>query len=403
MINIKSGSKELIKEINRYKVLNIIRNMQPVSRNEISKHSDLGISTISYIMDELIEKDLIKEVGESTSTGGRRAKLYEFNAECGYVISVKVEEEQLLISLTNMAAELIDRNIIKYSKRSSPESIVDLIKNTITDILYKTNKDLSQLAGIGILSSGLINREEGVIMRSSILGWQNVPVAKMLQEYFRDIPIFVDKNINGYTLAELWKGEGKETNDFLVVSVGSGLGLTVVKDRKIYYGSIGGAGEFGHTTIDVNGYPCHCGQNGCLEMYASEFYFKNKGEELKKEFPDTKIKNFYFHEVAERAMENDGLALRLMKEMGRYLGIGIRNLINTLNPEKIVMAGEGMKYGHLFMDEVRKIAQNNFFAKASYKTEIVESKLTDTAWLMGGALLVINHLFQIPIYKEEEK
>lgn len=401
MLNIKSGSKELIKEINRYKVLNIIRQRQPVSRTEISKLSDLGASTLSYIIDELTNRQLINEVGESSSTGGRRAKLYEFNSESGCVISIKIEEEQLLISLTNMNAEVIDIRASKFTKFSSPEAVVDIIQNKIKEILSENKKEFLQLRGIGILSSGLVNRQEGIILRSSLLGWKDVPIAEMLENYFKNIPIFVDKNINGYTLAELWKGEGKETKDFLVVSVGAGLGLSVVKDQKIYYGSIGGAGEFGHTTVAVNGYDCHCGQQGCLEMYASEFYFQNKGKELIDLYPNTTLKSFYFDEVAEKSKEGDELANRLMKEMSQYLGIGVRNLINTFNPEKIVVAGEGMKYSRLFMDQVKKIAQDNFFSKAQFETNIVESKLTDSAWLIGGALLVINHLFKIPIYEEE--
>lgn len=400
MRNIKSGSKELIKEINRYKVLNIIRKKEPISRVEISKLCNLGASTLSYIIDELKSQELIKEVGESSSTGGRRAKLYEFNKDSGFVASVKIEEEKLLISLTNMNADIVDMKKIDFKRQSSPDIVVGLIKDGLSDLLKKNNKEKGQLQGIGILSSGLINREEGIILRSSMLGWKDVPIAELLEEQFKGIPIFVDKNINGYTLAELWKGEGKESKDFIVVSVGAGLGLSVVKDYKIYYGFVGGAGEFGHTTIEVNGYNCHCGQKGCLEMYASEFYFQNKGKDLIKQYSDSLLKNFYFDEVAVQAQKGDELANRLIKDMGEYLGIGIRNLINTLNPEKVVFAGEGMKYSDLFMDKVKEISRDNFFSKADVQTSIVKSDLTDTAWLEGGALLVINHIFQVPIFEE---
>ncbi|WP_416828409.1 ROK family protein [Ectobacillus polymachus] len=399
---LRNGSKELIKDINRFKVLNIIREQHPISRIEISKQSELGVSTLTYIIEDLMNQGLIQEVGESSSTGGRRARLIKFNKDFGSAISVKIEEEQLLIALTNMDAEIVDIKKIPFKRYSSPEIVVNIIEEQIPKILVENKKELSNLLGIGILSSGLINRHKGIIIRSSMLNWENVPIAEMLKEKLKDIPIFVDKNINGYALAELWKGEGLESNDFLVVSVGAGLGLSIVISRKINYGSIGGAGEFGHTTIEVNGYSCHCGQFGCLEMYASEFYFENKGRELLSQFPNTTLKNFTFAEVAKQADLKDELANQLLKGMSLYLGYGIRNLINTLNPDKIVMAGEGMKYCHLFIDKVNDISQDNFFSRADIPTNIVPSKLKDDAWLIGGALLAINHIFQVPIYEGME-
>ncbi|PAE32934.1 ROK family transcriptional regulator [Bacillus sp. 7884-1] len=399
---LRNGSKELIKDINRFKVLNIIREQQPISRIEISKQCDLGVSTLTYIIEDLTSQGLIHEAGESTSTGGRRAKLIEFNKDYGSMISIKIEEKQLLLALTNMNAEIIDVIKVPIHKYSTPEAVIDIIVDQIPMILTKNNKEISTLLGIGILSSGLINRHEGIIIRSTMLGWNNVPIADMLRAKFPNIQIFVDKNINGFTLAELWKGEGQESNDFLVVSVGAGIGLTVVIGRKINYGSIGGAGEFGHTTIEVNGYPCHCGQNGCLEMYASEFFFENKGKDLLSHYPNTSLENFSFSEVAKQTELGDELAILLMKEMSQYLGYGIRNLINTLNPDKIVMAGEGMKYSHLFLDDVCHISQENFFSKVDIQTKIVPSRLRDNEWLVGGALLAINHLFQEPIYEGME-
>lgn len=396
---LKNGSKALIKDINRFKVLNIIREKHPISRTEIAKLCELGMSTLTYIIDDLTSQDLIREVGESSSTGGRRAKLIEFNKDFGTTISAKIEEQRLLIALTNMNAEIIDVMETPFKKYTNAETIVDMIVDSIDLILAKNHKDKADLQGVGILSSGLVNRHEGLIIRSSMLGWNNIAIAEMLEQRLMDIPIFVDKNINGYTLAELWKGVGQENSGFFVVSVGAGLGLSVVIDRKIYYGSFGGAGEFGHTTIEVGGYACHCGQYGCLEMYASEFYFENKGKELQAAYPNTALTNFHFQEVAERAKQGDELAKKLMEGMSIYLGYGIRNLINAFNPDKIVMAGEGMKYGDLFMEKVRKIASDNFFSKVDIETQIVESQLKDDSWLVGGALLAINHIFQEPIYE----
>lgn len=400
---LRNGSKELIKDINRFKVLNIIRNKHPISRNEISKQYNLGSSTLFYIIDDLKRQGLINEVGESSSTGGRRAKLLEFNKNYGYTISVKIEERQILIALTNMKGEILFRRDFPIKKKSSPELVIDLLEKSIHEIFIASNTDISKLMGIGILSSGLVNRHDKLIIRSSMLGWDNVPFGEMLKERFNNTRIFIDNNINGYTLAEMAMGVGKENNNFLVLSVGAGLGLSIVINNRIYYGSIGGAGEFGHSSIVLDGYPCHCGRQGCLEMYASEFYFENRGKELISKYPDTTLDNFHFSEVAKRTEENDELAKLLINEMSYYLGHGIANLINTLNPELVVVVGEGMDYDHLFMNNVLDIANENFFSKADFQTEIVRSSLQEDAWLTGGALLTINHIFREPIYERIEK
>ncbi|MFB1081602.1 ROK family protein [Jeotgalibacillus sp. JSM ZJ347] len=397
---IRSGSKELIKEINRFKVLNIIRRQQPISRSEIATQCELGISTLSYIMDDLKSKNLIYEVGEASSTGGRKAKLLKFNEKHGYVISVKIEEEQILIALTNMNGDILLKKYAAFKKKESAEEIVLMIEKEITDIFSVEDKVITQLLGIGVLSSGLVNRHEGKIIRSSMLGWEDVPITEMIKTSFPGVPVFVDNNINGYTLAELEKGEGKFDNDFLVVSIGAGLGLSVVIDRNIYYGSVGGAGEFGHTTHVIDGYPCHCGQKGCLEMYASEFYFENKYRQIHSEQLTAEESDYHFTEVAKAANRKDQIAISLMKDMGKHLGYGLRNLINTLNPDKIIIVGEGVKYKNLFEEEVLTIANDNFFEKVGIQTEIVFSHLSDDSWFTGGALLAINQLFQEPIYEQ---
>ncbi|PFG13552.1 ROK family transcriptional regulator [Bacillus sp. es.036] len=397
---LRTGSKELIKEINRFKVLNIIRQQQPISRSEISRQCKLGISTLSYIMEELKSQDLIYEVGEATSTGGRKAKLLKFNEGHGYVVSIKIEEEQILIALTNLDGATLLKTYASFEKKASAETIVFLIKKKVKWIFSEEDKDISRLLGIGVLSSGIVNRNEGKIIRSSLLGWEDVSITSMIKECFPDIPVFVDNNINGYTLAELEKGEGQKDNDFLVVSIGAGLGLSVVIDRNIYYGAVGGAGEFGHTNLVMEGYSCHCGQKGCLEMYASEFYFENRLKELADKQPDLEERDYHFSKVAMDAEEGDLLATSLMKEMGTHLGYGLRNLINTMNPDKIIVVGEGVKYKHLFEDEVLTIAQDNFFEKVNIKTDIVFSHLKDDSWFTGGSLLAINQLFREPIYQQ---
>lgn len=356
---LRKGNKDLIKDINRYTVLNLIREKGEITRTEIAKKCDFGMSTLTYILDDLQQEGIILEGAETSSTGGRRAKLVRFNKDYGFVVSVKVEEEQLLFALTDLNAEIMENTSIPFSSEKKPEEAIELIAKNVKKMCE--NRDMNHLLGVGIAISGLVNRRKGTVIRSTMLGWENVALEAMLHAYFPDIPVYVDKNINCYTLAELWLGEGKQSNNFATVSVGAGLGLSVVINRQIYYGAQGGAGEFGHTTIQPGGYKCHCGQKGCLEMYASEFYFRNRGEELKEAYPTSELKDFHFDKVAKSARAGDEMATELMGKMGEYLGYGIRNIINTFNPEKVIIVGEGLQFADGRRgDEMRNLYPNDY-------------------------------------------
>ncbi|MBC2316325.1 ROK family transcriptional regulator [Listeria booriae] len=402
MSELRKGNKELIKDINRYTVLNLIREKGEITRTEIAKRCDFGMSTLTYILEDLQASGFISEGGEVGSTGGRRAKVLTFNRNFAYIASVKIEEERILLALTDLDATVIIDAVIAFPEQGTPEEVAEMIMAQIHVLLKKKRLEQTRLMGIGIAVSGLVNRKEGVVIRSTMLGWENVELANMFAANFPNIPVLVDKNINCYAQAELFLGEGRNTSNFVCISIGAGLGLSTVINRHIYYGSHGGAGEFGHTTFQVDGYPCHCGQDGCLEMYASEFYFHNQKQELLEKNVETTLTDFHFENVAKAAENGDKVALQLIQTMGENLGYGIRNLINTFNPEKVIIAGEGLHHADLFIKNIQEIANRNFFSEVAIETQITETSLGDLAWLQGAALLVINQIFQVPIYESSQ-
>ena len=388
-------NKDLMREYNRMLVLNLIRKAEVISRTEIAKRTTLGISTVTYIIEELLSQNWVYQKGVQSSTGGRPAINVVFNNQKGITAAVKIEEERIIVVLTDLSANIVASIKEYFEIHTSPEIVIDIVAKAIKKLLTENNFPDETLFGIGLISSGIVNRQQGIILKSTLLNWTNVNIANSLSKIFHGIPVYVDKNINALTLAELEFGEGRYVDNFACISVGAGLGLSLVINREIYYGAIGGAGEYGHTTIQVHGYECHCGQHGCLEMYASEFYFKNRGKELLKDYPDTKISEFSFDEVAKCANLEDELATRLIKEMSDYLAYGIRSAINTLNPEKILLVGEGMEYYDLLLPALKERCGKNFFTTVDYPTEILKSELDNNAWLTGAALLVINNLFQM--------
>ncbi len=400
MGDLRIGNKQLIKDLNRSLVIEKIRKDGPISRTDISKALNLGLSTITNIVEELENDNLVFETGEADSTGGRRPILLKFNYEFGYTIGVKIEEDHLILALTNLKADIQDKLDLFFNKGEKPEVVMPLIIQGVQQLLDNNGLTEGQLMGIGIAVSGLVNGQEGILIRSSMLGWHQVNIKQSIEAVIH-VPVFLDNNVNAYSMAELQLGYGRIYDNFICVSVGAGVGAGIIIDKKLYYGQFGGAGEMGHTIIQIAGYPCHCGQKGCLEEYASDKYFVNRGPVLLKEFPQSSLKSgkFSSEEVYRSAMAGDQLALALLKESSLYLGYGLVNVINTMNPSIIVLVGERMVVKDLFLDHTLKVARENFFSPVNYHTTIHVSELGNNAWVVGAALLAIDHLFQMPIYK----
>lgn len=403
MENLRIGNRQLIKDLNRSRVIEQIRNQGPLSRTDISKKTGLGLSTVTNIVESLQENELVFEVGAATSTGGRRPVLLKFNHDFGYTLGIKIEEQQLLIAATNLKADILKKDVVEFDSTQTASEVLQLLLSSIKKLIQEKALQPSNLLGIGIAVSGLVNSAGGRVIRSSLLGWENVDMQTTIERAF-DVPVFIDNDVNAYTLAELWLGHGKTRNNFICVTTGTGIGSGIVIDRKLYYGQFGGAGEFGHMIIQVHGHLCHCGQRGCLDMYASEKYLKKEGAMLLNQFPDTILTedSFTFEAMEDAAAKRDPLALELLKRTGEYLGVGLINIVNSLNPTTVIFAGEGMIAESYFLPYAIETARQNFFAKADCHTEFIRSELGNDAWLSGAALLAINHLFQVPIYEQNQ-
>lgn len=402
MEKLRIGNRNLIKDINRALVIEYIRVNGPISRTDVSKKVKLSLSTVTNIVEDLISNNLVYEVGTATSTGGRRPILLELNDNFGYTFGIKIEEKQVIIALTNLKATILLKKHYSFIKGSSPDVVLDTIQHGIEEILLEFGITNEYILGIGLASSGLISGKEGKVLRSTLLNWEDVDLCEQLRERYH-VPIFIDNDVNAYTLAEYWLGIGRLHGNFICLSVGAGIGTGIVINNQLYYGEHGGAGEFGHIIVNIDGYKCHCGQNGCLEMYASEPFLAIEGNYLKSQYSNTLLdEDFSFSEVYQAATKRDDLAIELLRRLGKNIGVGMVSAINSFNPSMVVLVGEGMIAKDFFLPYALKLADQNFFSNANCKTEIKLSKLGDDAWVQGAALLAINQLFQVPLYEESE-
>ncbi len=391
------GNRDLIRAINRSAVLNTIKNFGPISRTDIARRTGLSAATITGITTDLIEDSLVFEKEQGDSSGGRRQNLFALNPGGVFVVVFMLPEQNVTAALTDLEATVIAKQTILIEDIS-----LDMVINSIVEIVEKLEHQASieqqNLFGVGIGLAGIIDADRGVLRYSPIFGWHDVPLVDLLQSRLK-VPIFIDNDVNTFTLTERWFGKGQGVDNFLTVTVGRGIGMGIVVNGQLYQGVKGGAGEFGHTVINPEGPMCDCGKRGCLETYASDPALVRAA---KTSFENGKMKKAVnsINELKALAEEGDPGAENVYAKAGETLGRGIANLINVFNPELIIIGGEGVGAGDLLFKPLCDAVENYVMPGLADDTEIKIELWNDDAWARGAAGLVLRELFESPIHRE---
>lgn len=411
MVHFRRGNRDLIKEINANLVLNIIRSQGPLSRTEISRLSGLSLATVSGITSKLIDRTLVDEIGEGESTGGRRPMLLRLNNEAGYVVGVKLREHQITTVLTDLDANVVHQHtssiVPDYEAITERDIAPDQAMNGIADAVEATIRDSgidrALVLGVGLGMAGLVDGDSGVCRYSPFFGWRDVQLSEPLSEAI-DLPVHLENNVNTLTIAEQWFGYGHGSDHFVVATVGRGVGAGIVMNGQFCRGALGGAGEFGHITLVEDGPPCSCGKRGCLEALASDPAVVRQARAaiaLGERTSLTDTESLSLETIVSAAEAGDDVAQTLLADSGRWLGIGIATLVNILNPELLIIAGEGVAAGDWRLTPLREALQAHVFNGLADTLEIVVEPSGDETWARGAACVVLGELFRSPVGSEK--
>jgi predicted NBD/HSP70 family sugar kinase len=392
-----TGNRDLIRAINRSHVLNAIKSYGPIGRADIARRTGLSPATVTSISAKLIAQNLVLEKSAGDSSGGRPPILLVINPRGGYVVGIKLTETHAICALTDLEAMILAKSSLPLSGHD-PIQVVDDLARMVLSFIREQKIAKKQLLGVGVGLAGIIDAENGILRQSPIYGWNNVPLQEMLQSKLH-IPVYIENDVNTLTLTERWFGPGQGVDHFLTVTVGRGVGLGIVANGQFYRGQSGGAGEFGHITINSDGPLCACGKRGCLEAYIGDPGLIRSAQEAyargELSGPVQEV-----DELLSLAQRGDSCAVQIFGEAGRILGIGIATLINLFNPKKIIISGEGTREGDfLFLPMKESIQQNTM--PGLYDPDTVEIiPWGDDAWARGAAGLVLREVFESPIHKK---
>lgn len=388
------GSFRLMKSLNKTLILNVIRTEGPISRAEIAKRTNLTPPTVTNIVGELIDAGLVIEGELGESKGGRKPILLSIHSSAFQVIGVDVGINQLKIVATDLNARLIETNVTEIPSVLTEESFISLLKDGIRAIMRKRRIKKSAVLGIGIGMHGLVNPDTGVSIFAPNFYLQDMPLRDELETAF-GVPVQVDNDVRAMALGESWFGSGEGIENFVCINVGNGVGAGIILDHQLYRGTSFTAGEVGHTTVDPEGPKCTCGNYGCLQTLVSGPAIADRARH-RIEMGEESIlsgRDLTGETVFQAAVAGDELAQEILRETGRYLGIGIANIINTLNPARVIIGGGVANAARFIMAPLRETVAQRALKSPAQKTSIVTAALGHNATAIGAVTLVLHQLF----------
>jgi N-acetylglucosamine repressor len=373
-----------IRTINKRIVLNYVREREPISRAEIAKETALQRSTVSSIVNSLIEERFIKEVGAGESSGGRKPTMLELRRDAAVAVGVDITPSVTTIAAANLAGEILEKDTFETSpdRAATFEQIVQCVKK----IKLKSRRDNVQ---IGISVPGVVDETSGVVTYIPFFGWKDWTVKEDLARAV-GLPVLIENDANAIALAESWFGkpEVRGVKSFITVLVAEGIGTGIFFDGQIYRGHKGAAGEFGHMIIggEKSETACSCGGRQCLEAFTSnKASIARFNKAAKKNEKD-------FDAILELAQSGDRAARQTIFETTRHLAFGIVNLIVGLSPEAVIISGKITKLWSLIEKDLIETVNDSIKQKIP-PARITISTLGESPTLMGAVSLSLINKF----------
>ncbi len=378
-------NQQVVKKNNKALVLQLIIENEPISRADIAQISGLHKATVSSLVNELLEEVLIYESGPGESSGGRRPVNLHFNNTAGYAIGIDIGVNQVLCVLTDLSGNIHIELNEKVNRTPFP-AIMSKIQTMIQVLMDKMPVSRYGVVGIGVGVPGIVNKS-GTILLAPNLGWTNIGLKQELESMY-NIPVLIENEANAGAFGEQQFGAGQNYQDIIYISAGIGIGVGIILNKELYQGKNGFSGEIGHMIIELNGKPCSCGSRGCWEAYASENALLDSSNTDSLEA------------LIEKAQESDETAIGHFVDIGHYLGFGINNIINTFNPDQVIignrlsMAKEWIEKPILSTIESHTLSyhqsetQFNFSELGKYSTALGVSAFVVENFIKGEAKIV---------------
>jgi predicted NBD/HSP70 family sugar kinase len=381
----------------RQQIFERVRAAGYMPRVQVARELGVSPASVTTLTSELIEMGLLEEVSAQRDQGdggrGRPAVALGVRADARLVAGIKLSDREHTAVIVDFAGNLIaDEAIPRQPGAMELADLVDVSATLVAGLCAKAQIDVSRLSAIGLGVPGFVDSAAGVVHWSPVLAGRHVPLARAASERLGR-PVHIDNDANLVTLAELWFGAGRGLSDFAVVTIEHGLGMGFVMNHRIYRGGQGLGMELGHTKVQLDGALCRCGQRGCLEAYVADYALVREATTaLNWTSRETQSVNILLESLFDHAKAGNAAARSIFHRAGRYLALGLANVVNLFDPELIILSGERMRYDYLYANEtlaeIKALALNT--GRPEPRIEI--HAWGDLLWAHGAAALALSEV-----------
>lgn len=386
-------NQDTIQEWNRSLLLKSLRKEGVCSRAHLANFSGLKQATVTNIMKDFIDWELVTETGLLSGNKGRRSIGLAINRQKYRVLGLQISRKFYKVGVYDLAGCPLDMVTRKIPKHPDVPAV---LKNMCADIRYFEQKysDYIFLALGAALPGPFISSKNHIALLVGGEEWAGVNIKEALEKEL-DFPIFLEHDSNAGALAHMWRLKDSYQDQVLVyISVGPGIGAGIIMDGSIYAGTLGIAGEIGHTSINVNGKLCSCGNRGCLDLYASTSALM---ENINSAYGLPDDHQLTLRDIPGRLKKKDEICLKYFQEACEYIGYCIVNIINTINPDIIIIGDEISGIApDLTQTLIRRTVKERILPELYDTLSIVVSQDEDHVILTGAAIVAINAIFETP-------
>lgn len=380
----------------RQQVFERVRATGQIARVQLAK--DLGVSpaSVTTVTSDLIAAGLIEEIAASREADpgrGRPAVALGVRADSHFVAGMKLSDRDQTAVIVDFAGNIIAQDsVARQPGQMQTQALLDDVEALLARVCAKAGLPRYRLSAIGIGVPGFVDFAEGVVLWSSVLTERAVNLAAAASARL-GLPATIDNDANLIALAELWFGAGRELADFAVVTIEHGVGMGFVMNHRIYRGARNVGMELGHTKVQLDGALCRCGQRGCLEAYVADYALAREATTaLNWTHREDQSVTLLLESLFAQAKAGNATARSIFRRAGRYLAVGLANVVNLFDPALIILSGERMRYDYLYADETLAEMDSLVITTGRPRPPIEIHAWGDLVWAQGAAALALDHV-----------
>jgi predicted NBD/HSP70 family sugar kinase len=369
---------------NRDLVLRTIFVNKSISRADVARATNLTRTTVSDMVNGLLNEGLVEEVGRGESIGGKTPILLSIAPDSRYLIGLNLAQNKFIGAVVNLRGEIREKIEVIVDDNDGKKALESVFK--ILDEL--TNNKLTPIVAIGVGAPGLINSREGVVVNAVNLDWHDLKLGKLLEKKY-EIPVSILNDSQASAIGEyVYNGNHEQEENYIVVNINQGIGAGILINGSLFQGDGGGAGEIGHVVAIENGELCRCGKRGCLETISSMRAIMRQ------------IKQSTIEEAITAFAENDPQTREVVLKSGHYLGVSLANMIGVLNIRKIILTGDVVRFGENWLNIVKSSMVEAALSPMSENTSLEVGRLGYDACVLGAAAFLLLNDYSLLYTKD---